>query len=72
MPQIYEEYIDYFDVFISTATIQLCMCSYQDKMVMSFTSQFVNSEIEKNFFRYLTNQNVEVVINSNKMENEND
>ena len=41
-----EKYIDYFDVFISTETIQMCMCSYEDNMVLSFTSKFTTSEIE--------------------------
>lgn len=67
MPEIYSKYIDYFDVFISTSSIQLCMCSYLDKMILSFTSQFVNSEIEKNFFRYLSSKNVDVLINTNKV-----
>ena len=67
MPDVYKKYIDYFDVFISTSTIQVCMCSYLDKMVLSFTSQFVNSEVEKNFFRYLSNEGVDIVINTNKV-----
>ncbi len=67
MPEIYQKYIDYFDVFISTSTIQLCMCSYLDKMLLSFTSQFINSEIEKNFFRYLADDGVNIVINTNKI-----
>lgn len=66
MPEAYQKYIDYFDVFISTSTIQLCMCSYLNNLVLSFTSQFVNSEIEKNFFRYLANEGINIVINTNK------
>lgn len=67
MPGIYQKYIDYFDVFISTSTIQLCMCSYLDKMLLSFTSQFLNSEIEKNFFRYLSQEGIDIIINTNKI-----
>ena len=66
MPESYQKYIDYFDVFISTSTIQLCMCSYLDKMVLSFTSQFESSEIEKNFFRYLASEEIDITINTNK------
>ena len=66
MPSVYQDYIDYFDVFISTSSIQICMCSYLNKLTLSFTSQFINSEIEKNFFRYLTNLGINVVINTNK------
>lgn len=67
MPEIYQKYIDYFDVFISTSSIQMCMCSYLNKMLLSFTSQFTSSEIEKNFFRYLTNEGVNITINTNKI-----
>ena len=67
MPKVYQEYIDYFDVFISTSTIQLCMCSYLDKLLLSFTSQFTNSEIEKNFFRQLSEEGVDIIINTNKI-----
>ena len=72
MPSIYENYIDYFDVFISTSTIQLCMCSYLNKMVLNFSSQFINSEIEKNFFRYLSSNGINVKINTNRMGDSND
>ncbi len=67
MPEVYQKYIDYFDVFISTSSIQVCMCSYLDNLLLSFTSQFINSEIEKNFFRYLSNEGVKIIINTNKI-----
>lgn len=67
MPEDYQEYIDYFDVFVSTARIQICMCSYLDKMLLSFTSQFRNSEIEKNFFRFLSNAGIDIVLNTNQI-----
>ena len=71
MPEVYQEYIDYFDVFISTSRIQLCMCSYLDKLLLSFTSQFINSEIEQNFFRYLTSEGIKITINTNKIGGDN-
>ena len=70
MPEIFDEYIDYFDMFSSTDGIQACLCSYKDKLAIAFTSHFVNSEIEKNFFRSLTEQNVEVAINTNVFDEE--
>lgn len=65
MPEVYQKYIDYFSVFTSTSKIQMCMCSYLDKMAISFTSKFVNSEIEKNFFKILSSENIKVIINTN-------
>lgn len=72
VPKIYQNYIDYFDVFISTSKIQICMCSYLDKLLLSFSSQFINSEIEKNFFRYLINEGVNITINTNKIGEKNE
>ena len=60
-----KKYIDYFSVFTSTSKIQMCMCSYNDKMVISFSSKFVNSEIEKNFFKFLSKVGIDVIINTN-------
>ena len=65
MPDVYKKYIDYFSVFTSTSKIQMCMCSYKDKMVISFSSKFVNSEIEKNFFKFLSKDGTDVIINTN-------
>lgn len=70
MPDIFDEYIDYFDVFSSTDGIQACLCSYKDKLMISFTSHFINSEIEKNFFRALSDENIEISINTNVFDEE--
>lgn len=65
MPQVYEDYIDYFNVFISTSTIQLCVCSFKDKLVLSFSSQYINSEIEKSFFKTLSQGGILIDIYTN-------
>lgn len=70
MPEVFEEYIDYFDIFASTDGIQACMCSYKDNLMVSFTSHFLNSEIEKNFFRALSDENIEITINTNVFDEE--
>lgn len=70
MPEILQSYIDYFDVFASTDGIQVCMCSYLDKFMVSFTSHFISSEIEKNFFRALSEENLEIVIHTNVFDEE--
>ena len=70
MPESLKKYIEYFDVFASTDGIQACMCSFEQNMMISFTSHFVNSEIEKNFFRALREKNIEVSIQTNILEEE--
>ncbi|MEG1506199.1 MAG: hypothetical protein RR478_01735 [Bacilli bacterium] len=66
-PKTYEEYIDYFSVYISTGTIQVCLCSLNDNLVITFTSHFIESEIEKNFFRSITKSGVNVEITTNNI-----
>lgn len=70
MPAQLEPYIHLFDVFISTAKAQVCMCSFQDNITMSFTSPFMSTELEKNFFRKLTNRGIAVEIATNQWDEE--
>lgn len=67
MPDVYSDYINLFDVFTSTNGVQWCMCSYKEKLVISFTSHFMNTDIEKNFFREISMQGIEVLINTNQV-----
>lgn len=53
MPQEYVPYIQRFGVFISTPKIELCMCSFEDKVTLSFTSAYQNPNIMRNFFEIL-------------------
>ena len=71
MPEEIKDYIDYFAVFISTNKMQMCMGSYNNKLVINFASRFKSSEIEKTFFRYLTSTINGIVINTNHLEDEN-
>lgn len=65
MPEKLVPYIDLFDVFVSTKRKQACMCSFGDCLVISFTSPYHNTELEKNFFRSLTSRGVKVEIMTN-------
>lgn len=68
IPEELQSYIKLFDVFASTDGMQICMCSYLDKMMLSFTSHFTNTEIQKEFFAELVKHNIEVTINTNVVE----
>lgn len=65
MPNILEPYIDKFGVLISTLKLQLCICSYKDNLQIGFTSSFLSTDIQKNFFRTLSANNIEVEIRTN-------
>lgn len=65
VPEELEKNINMFGVFTSTDSISSCMCSYKDKLVITFTSHFIDHEIEKNFVRFLTEENIEITVNTN-------
>lgn len=62
IPKELEKYIQLFSVFVSTKKKQACICSYQDQLVIGFTSPLIGTEVERNFFRKLTEQGIKVEI----------
>lgn len=65
MPEEFKEHISRFSVFVSTQNLQLNICSYEDSLQMGFTSCFVSADVQRNFFRALTEQGIEVTVRSN-------
>lgn len=61
-------YIHLFDCFVSARRPQICMCSFEDTLVISFVSPYVGTDIQKNYFRMLTNEGVNIAIVSNNKE----
>lgn len=61
----FEKYIDCFDVFNSSATRQICMCSFGDCMNISFSGAFAEHDVERAFFRRLAgyDENISVYAN---------
>ncbi len=65
MPEDVKPFIHSFDVFVSTDKIQACMCSFENVLRISFTSAFVSTEIQRRFFKTLTDIGIPVTIESN-------
>lgn len=61
-------YIHMFDCFTSARRPQICMCSFEDRLVISFASPFQGTDIQKNFFRMLTAEGANISIASNNKE----
>lgn len=61
-------YIKLFNCFVSARRPQIAICSYQNNLLVSFTSPFVGTDIQKNFFRYLSSENIPITISSNAKE----
>ena len=58
MPPEYSTYIERFGVFTSTPKVELCMCSFEDKVYLGFTSRFDSTVIKKNFFHILEEEGI--------------
>lgn len=61
-------YVHMFNCFFSARRPQIGMCSFGDQLVVSFASPFVSTDIQKNFFRMLTEEGVNITLTSNSME----
>ena len=62
VPEEFSPYIRLFDVFTSTPKLELCVCSFQDVLTLSFTSCFESSTVQRNFFRMLSGHGIDVEI----------
>lgn len=65
MPLEFSSYIRQFQLCTSARRPQISICTYQDKLVISFTSPFLETGIQKNFFQFLSNKNITIQITSN-------
>ena len=65
MPEALRPYILQFGLMVSSPTLQACVCSFEDRLVISFTSAFLNPDIRRNFFRLLSSMglSVELAVN---------
>lgn len=70
LPEAAKPYVQRFDVFVSTDKLQACLCSFGSELTISFTSAFRSTNVQKSFFRQLTQQGIPVEIQSNKLEDD--
>lgn len=70
MPNELEKYINLFGVYSSSENMHSCMCSFNNTLVFTFASHFLNSEIQRSFVKYLVKNGVNVIINTNNIEGE--
>lgn len=64
----YKKYIEYFVMLISpepVEKIKCTACSFEDKIVFTFTSILQNTNIEKRFYNFLIEKGIKVKIESN-------
>lgn len=63
MPAGFDDYIQQFSCFLGARRPQLTLCSFGDRLVISFSSPFKDSEIAKTFFQLLSNNKIEISSN---------
>lgn len=51
LPDEYSEYVDSFTATASTEDLSLTVCSFKNKMVLSFSSHFISKDIERCFLK---------------------
>ena len=68
MPEIFQDYIRIFDICTSGNRPSVCMCSYKNNISVSYTSPFINSDIQRNFFCHLSSMGIKVEISTNPLE----
>ncbi|MEG1142427.1 MAG: hypothetical protein RSE41_08305, partial [Clostridia bacterium] len=64
----YKQYIKYFAMLIAPDQVEKIKCSassFENKIVVTFTSILKENNIEKAFYEFLTNQQIKVEIESN-------
>ena len=66
MPDALAPYIRRFSVFVSTAKLQLCLCSFNDALTLSFSSCLQSTEFEKHFFKKLSSLGVDITLSCNR------
>lgn len=66
LPEPLEPFVRRFQVFNSTRDLQICLCTYQNEMSISFTSQLLSNEIIRRFFNRLTEQEIPVLLRTNR------
>jgi hypothetical protein len=68
MPGELIPHIKLFDVFFGSRRPHICICSFQDNLVITFSSSFVSSDVQRTFFRSLASLGCDVEIISNTAE----
>lgn len=68
LPDILKPYVKSANVFVATSGIQLCVCTYENCLSTTFTSVFLETDIQRNFYRNLTKLGVQIEIRSNIIE----
>lgn len=68
MPPEVSPYIRLFSVCLSTIRPQICVCSYGDRLSLSFSSPLASTDVQRCFYRRLAEMGIAIEIVSNLVE----
>ena len=69
MPDSIAGYIDYFSAFMAAPSEQICVSTFNDRLVFGEVSPYVTHGVMMNFFRSLSGMGLEVEISTNDYDN---
>ena len=65
MAEPFASSIERFDVFNSSSSRQICLCTFGDKMTLTFSTVFAEHEVERAFFRRMAKVDPDIVVACN-------
>lgn len=65
MPAEFESFIHQFIIIPNVKRPQMAICTYGDRLVVSFVSPFRETDLQKNFFEALSKMGIKIEITSN-------
>jgi hypothetical protein len=66
VPEGFAGYIRQFCIHTSARRPQITMCSFGDRLVVSFSSPLRDTEIQREFIRFLVSKGIEIEVSSNE------
>ena len=69
-PKELMQHIKLINAYACTSGMQMCVCTYGDYLATNFSSVFLETDVQRRFFKSLTDEGVKVLIRSNIHENE--
>lgn len=66
MPQVFVPYIQGFDVFSSTRKLDICLCSYGDRLLLSFASSLSSVAVQRNMIRNLAKVGLDLTVDASR------
>ena len=65
MPEEFSDYIKQFSICVSARRPLITLCTYDDRLVISFTSPLEETDIQRTFFQFLSEKGIGIEITSN-------